>query len=180
MSNIRRNVSSKKNVDTVLEFRNGEDAYTQKLLKKGNKTGAEPLLNVDHVVELQLIDYATAPIVQKNVALEKNLAQVVNAVVNLNVTSKMINQSKKGPFTACLNRVKKGVYVDCDELARNGRARWLVENGTWDKIKTETVLSFDAMHDSLSEKVLTRAHAKTLDEATDALRNLLEKNNIYT
>lgn len=70
--------------------------------------------------------------------------------------------------------------MDCDELARKGRARWLVEDGTWEKIKEETVLSFDAMHDSLADRVLTRAHAKTLDQATDALRDLLEKIKIYS
>lgn len=94
MSKLRQTVQK----ETVLTYRDNQDAYTRKV------SAAE---NTDHVVELQLINYATAPIVQKNVALEKNLAKVVNAVCNLNVTSLKINQSKKGPFTASLNRVKK-------------------------------------------------------------------------
>ena len=168
MSKIRKNIPK----ETVLSYRDNQDAYTRKV------SAAE---NIDHVVELQLVNFAAGAIVEKNAALQKNLARVVNAVCNLNVTSQKINQSKKGPFTASLNRLKKGVeHIDCDELARKGRARWLVEDGTWDKIKEETVLSFDAMSDSLADRVLTRAHAKTLDEATEAVRDVLEKIKVYS
>ena len=160
---FRRNVSQKKRA--VLEFRDDADAYTRQK--------AQPE-NVDHVLELQLIQWATEDILAQNEALSKNMADAVNDVFNLNVTSKTINQSKRGPFTAALNRVKKGQRPNVDDLARGGRARWLVDNGCWDRIKQETVLSYDKLEETLSSKVMTRAHSKKLEQATDAIRDLMD------
>jgi hypothetical protein len=87
----RKNVAHKR--QEVLQFREECDAYT----------GSTTCENVDHVIEMQIIHYAATHIIDKHAGLAKCFAKVVNDVDNLNVTSRRINQSKKGPFTAALN-----------------------------------------------------------------------------
>ena len=90
----RENVAQKR--QEVLQFRDECDAYT----------GSTTCENVDHVIEMQIIHYAATHIIDKHAGLAKCFAEVVNDVDNLNVTSRRINQSKKGPFTAALNRLR--------------------------------------------------------------------------
>ena len=129
----RKNVAHKR--EQVLRFREECDAYT----------GSTTCENVDHVIEMQISHYAATHIIDKHAGLAKCFAEVVNDVDNLNVTSRRINQSKKGPFTAALNRLRKHEKADCEEL------------GT-----------------KLEEQRMTRAHAKALSEATDSIRDTLQ------
>ena len=162
----RKNVTQKR--DQVLVFREERDAYT----------GTTTCENVDHVIELQIIHHAASKIIDKHPGLSACFAKVVNDMDNLNVTSRRINQSKKGPFTAAINRLRKEENADCDELARKGRAKWLVDAGIWQNIERETVTSYEAIERKLEEQRMTRAHAKALEEATECIRETLEKINI--
>ena len=57
----------------------------------------------------------------------------LNGIDNLNVTSAKINQGKRGPFTAGLLRLQSDRLrsVCIEQLARQGRGRWMVDDGTW-------------------------------------------------
>jgi hypothetical protein len=133
---------------------------------------------VDHVIELQSNHHAASKIIDKRPGLSACFAKVVNDMDNLNVTSRRINQSKKGPFTAAINRLRKKENADCDELARKGRAKWLVDAGIWQNIERETVTSYEAIERKLEEQRMTCAHARSLEEATECIRETLEKINI--
>jgi hypothetical protein len=158
----RKNVAHKR--QEVLRFREECDAYT----------GSTTCENVDHVIEMQIIHYAATDIIDKHPGLANCFAKVVNDVDNLNVTSRRINQSEKSPFTAALNRLRKHEIADCEELARKGRGKWLVEEGIWHNIEKETVTSYEALETILEAQLMTRAHAKALSEATDSIRDTLQ------
>ena len=157
----------------VWDARDGLDAYTG-THRRG--FGAQKL-NVDHVVELQILQHAAGDVLATHDGLIKNFCEVVNAPLNLNVTSSRINQAKRGPFTAAINRLKSDRLrtVSVEQLARSGSAKWMVDEGVWAKIEKETVLSFDALEETLRDQRLTRAHEKTLDSALDKIRTTLEK-----
>lgn len=166
---FREPLTSKKRA-SVLEHRDGRDAYT---LRDARSLGSRG--NVDHVLEVQLVDFAAGSVLAGHGNLERCFSAAVNDVSNLNVTSTRVNQSKKGPFTAALNRLRRGERTDLETLARKGRASWLVDEGVWKNIETEIVESFDAVEKRLENERMTRAHAKALGEATDAVRDALEK-----
>lgn len=158
-----------------MAHRNGRDAYTRR--------SARGLLgddgNVDHVLECQVLRYATEGVFGESGAhqgVARSFSAAANDVSNLNLTSRRVNQSKKGPFTAALNRLEKGATkVDLESLARGGRASWLVDEGAWANVEREIVESYDALEERLEKERATRAHAKVLARATDAVRETLEK-----
>lgn len=174
MSGIRETCTRKRR-EEVLAHREGRDAYTRScargLLSRGEG-------QVDHVLECQVLRHATRGVLDdaKNDGVVRRFSAAANDVSNLNLTSRRVNQSKKGPFTAALNRLEKGATkVDLEGLARKGRAGWLVDEGAWANVEREIVESYDAMERRLEAERATRAHAKTLARATEAVRETLDK-----
>jgi hypothetical protein len=165
----REPLSSKKRA-SVLDHRDGRDAYT---LRDARSLGADG--NVDHVLEVQLLNFAAGDVLTGHEGLRRCFSSAVNDVTNLNVTSRRVNQSKKGPFTAALNRLQRGEKADIEALARKGRASWLIDEGVWENIQTEIVESYEAIERRLENERMTRAHAKELKRATEAVRDVLEK-----
>ena len=159
----------------VWEFRNGKDAYTH--LTRAQITKEDQ--NIDHVLEIQLVAHATAESLTDNEELAKRMRDLVNEPYNLNVTSKRVNQAKRGPFTAALNRLKKrdGTLreISVEQLARSGRAKHLVDDGTWANVTKEVVVSYDALSARTTQSRLTRKQSTLLVEAIDNLHGVLEK-----
>jgi hypothetical protein len=88
----------------------------------------------------------------------QTLRDALNNVHNLNVTTARVNQAKRGPFTAAMNRVRAAEarggsmrLVSLEQLARQGKARWLVDDGTWASIEREVVCSYEACQTAVDE-----------------------------
>lgn len=176
MSGIRETCTRKRR-EEVLVHREGRDAYTRSCARRLVSRGEG---QVDHVLECQVLRHATREVLsgddRKNDGVVRRFSAAANDVSNLNLTSRRVNQSKKGPFTAALNRLEKGATkVDVEGLARKGRASWLVDEGAWANVEREIVESYDAMERRLEAERATRAHAKTLARATEAVRETLDK-----
>ena len=135
--------------------------------------------NIDHVLEIQLVSHATAETLNNNEELAKRMRDIVNEPYNLNITSKHVNQAKRGPFTAAINRLKKrdGTLreISVEHLARSGCAKHLVDNGTWANVEKEVVVSYDALSSRAGECRLTRKQSALLDDAIAGLHGVLEK-----
>ena len=167
---MRRGVSHLR--DDVWEFRRRRDAYS-------GSTKFVDADNVDHVLELQLATFASLD----DPSVVSLTRDVFNGKTNLNATSKKINQSKRGPFTAAINRLKKRDgslrEISAEQLARSGRAKWLVDEGLWDRIEREVVVSYDRAAEELEKKRLTRAQCKKIREGMDSLHEALEKIKLF-
>jgi len=162
--------------DDVWRARGERDAYTE----EPRARILEVEQNVDHVLEVQIVEHAVFHGAQPlNRELLDRLRNTVNAPANLNVTTRKVNQAKRGPFTAALNRLRTfdgGLReVSVEQLARSGRARWLVDTGVWANIERQAVLSYDDMTRKMGEARLTRAQTVVLEEAVDNLHRTLEK-----
>ena len=173
MGSLRKPVSRMR--DDVWSQRGGRDAYTN----KPRARIAEDEQNVDHVLEVQLLEHAALDLLSTNHELLNRFRDSVNSSPNLNVTARTVNQSKRGPFTAALNRLRKydgGLReISVEQLARAGRARWLVDEGVWANIERQVVVSFDALAADLSEARLTRAQTSLMDAAVENLNVVLSK-----
>ena len=104
-----------------------------------------------HVLEVQLAENALVrtlplgvPPSAASALAATHLRGACNDLGNLNVTSRRVNQSKRGPFTAALRRVRLEGRdgrslrsVPLEQYARQGAARWLVDDGTWARIECE-------------------------------------------
>ena len=165
--------------DDVWSTRGNRDAYTG----KARHVLASDVQNVDHVIEVQLMEHAAVPHSANNREATDRLREMVNSSMNLNVTSSRVNQSKRGPFTAALNRLKKrdGTLreICVEQLARAGRAGWLVDNGCWENIRKEVVKSYDHMEKDMEERRLTRAQSKIIDAIREDLHQTLNKIKIF-
>ena len=145
---LRDSVAAK--ADAVWARRGGVDAYSR------NSRAQTERPQVDHALEVQLCEFALvrtlgaesvgrgAGSIGTTQATEM-LRGAFNSLDNLNVTSARTNQSKKGPFTAAINRLSNDRLrtVSIEQLARQGRARWLVDNGDWTRIESTVVAAFD-------------------------------------
>ena len=148
--NLALRSSVSKRASAVWEYREGSDLYTG--CCRANTIAPQ----VDHVMEIQLVEVALAKACRSGCAAaihadcEQAAAQLrpnVNSCRNLNVTSKLVNQKKRGPFTAALNRMRDDRLrtVVVADLARRGAARCLVDDGTWANIETSIVSAYDAL-----------------------------------
>ena len=181
---LRESVAGK--ADAVWRHR-GLDAYS--LSGRVQTDGARP--QVDHALEVQLCEVAFVRAFGTERARASSMATaqasellrgVFNDVANLNVTSARINQSKKGPFTAAMNRLGSertfGLrMVPIEQLARQGRARWLVDNGNWARIEETIVESFDSAERTVRVGGVDamQAAAVLVESSFDELHQLLEK-----
>ena len=174
---LRRNVSTKK--EKVWQHQNYKDVYTGATKEKTIAQTA----NVDHILEIQIVEHAMTASLKDNREMTDRVRDALNAVQNLNVTTKKLNMAKRGPFTAALNRLNKrdGTLreISVDQLARSGKAKWLVDEGVWDKIKTHIVDSYEQIENKLSQERLTRNQSKILEHSLDDLHGVLNKIRIF-
>ena len=144
---LRQSVTGR--ADSVWSFRNERDAYTLATRADTQRSA------VDHCLEIQLVEMAFVRAIGSSGARAGSAATAqaaaalrdrVNAVTNLNVTSAKVNNAKRGPFTAALNRLEKGRLraVTIEQLARQGKAKWLVDEGHWARIGSCVVQSYEA------------------------------------
>ena len=146
---LRDSVAAK--ADAVWARRGGVDAYSR------NSRAQTERPQVDHALEVQLCEFALVRTLGAESVGERGAGSIgttqatemmrgaFNGLDNLNVTSARTNQSKKGPFTAAINRLSNDRLrnVSIEQLARQGRARWLVDNGDWIRIESTVVAAFD-------------------------------------
>ena len=150
---LRDSVAAK--ADAVWARRGGVDAYSR------NSRAQTERPQVDHALEVQLCEFAlvrtlgaesvgrgSGPSAWASIGTTQATEMMrgaFNGLDNLNVTSAKINQAKKGPVTAALNRLGNDSLrtVSIEQLARQGRARWLVDRGDWTRIESTVVAAFD-------------------------------------
>jgi hypothetical protein len=165
---LRESVTSK--ADAVWAYRGGIDVYT--LASRPSTETPQ----VDHITEIQLIETSLAAAFASNRGKSGSMATSaavellrsrLNSVVNLNCTSAKVNQAKRGPFTAALNRIQSDRLRDVtlEQLARQGRAKWLVDQGIWARIESGIVESFDAVKSELDD-IETLPDARLIVQAT--------------
>ena len=151
---LRESVTKK--ADAVWAHRGDVDVYS--LLERSYVVKPQ----VDHQLEVQLVEmafvwtYADHRGKAHGVSIAaaqaaETLRTVVNNVHNLNVTSARHNQAKRGPMIAALNRLQNDRLrtVDIEQLARQGKAKWMIDNGDWARIERAIVQSYDEASDKL-------------------------------
>lgn len=157
---LRESVTSK--ADAVWKHRGGVDVYSGATREDTVKQ------QVDHQLEVQLAEIALVRTYEEqgrcaqavSIAAAQAadaLRTALNNVHNLNVTSARHNQAKKGPISAAINRLQsdKGLrIVPLEQLARQGKAKWLVDNGDWARIERAVVQSYDQASDWLRDEAL--------------------------
>ena len=178
---LRAPVSNQGNV--VWEYR-ATDAYT------GRGPEETPKPEVDHVLEVQLLDFAFVLSYGAVGGREGSMAaaqaheqivDVFNGVTNLNVTTKRINCAKRGPFTSALNRLGSDSLRDLklEQFARQGRARSLVDDGTWARIEGALVNAYDATNHQLSEADMLPRAAELAERTMMELGSVLDRLGVY-
>lgn len=173
---LRESVTSK--ADDVWVFRKGVDIYC------GAPRSDTDRPQVDHCLEVQFAEIAlvrafgaTSGTRTQSMATSQAtemIRKALNGVKNLNVTSTKINQGKRGPFTAAVNRLESERFrsVTIEQLARQGRGKWMVDDGTWARIERAVVASYD---NTCAE--LVDGDAPALTAATELVEGSMEELN---
>lgn len=182
---LREAVSGK--AAAVWEHRGDVDAYS----RVARKDTMHP--QVDHCLEVQLAEVALVrafradprrrPTSMATAQATELLRDALNGMNNLNVTSAKINQAKRGPFTAALNRLEGERLrpVSIEQLVRQGRGKWMLDEGVWPHIQTAVVVSFDhaqatlGSDGALKELEALPATAALLEDGLGELQYLLDK-----
>jgi len=178
---LRASVAHKR--DAVWEHRS-TDLYT------GRGRKETPLSQVDHCLEVQLGEYALVrayegvggrPGTMATAQAHEQLRNALNAVANLNVTTRTINVWKMGPTKAALNRLHSDSLRDVtlEQLARQGRAKPLVDDGTWARIERAIVNSYDTTSVALDGAPALAGAAKLTNYTLDELACVLERLGVY-
>lgn len=175
---LRESVTAK--ADAVWRHRGERDLYT------GSERATTLRPQVDHVLEVQLGEMALVRAFTAERGAMASMATAhatellrgaINDVRNLNVTSAKINQAKRGPFTAALNRLRSDTLrsVSIEQLVRQGRGVWMLHDGTWARVGSAVVASYDAMDDSLRGGGVDapREAAALVESSLDELRSML-------
>lgn len=145
---MRKGVTRRK--AAVWSLRDDTDAYTLLAKPRVECANAE----VDHILDVALVDASfdrccgndgagpwrrsTEPHCGFWVAQCADvLSEHLNGDENLNVTTRRVNQKKKGPMTSALHRLGLDTMrsVSLEQFARSGAARELVDDGTWARIE---------------------------------------------
>ena len=172
---LRESVTSKARI--VWNSRDNVDVYT------GASSSETDNPQVDHCLEIQLAEVALVRAFsadRNSSAQSMATAQAtellrgsLNGVKNLNVTSTKINGAKRGPFTAALNRLQNDTLrsLPIEQLARQGRAKWMVDDGTWARVERAIVKSYDDF--ALDDVDALPAASKIVKGSVDELGNML-------
>jgi len=87
----------------------GNDIFTN------NNRDNTPTPQVDHILEVQLAEIALVRALADTGAMTTSMAttqttdvlrHAINGHTNLNITQARVNQAKRGPFTAAMNRIR--------------------------------------------------------------------------
>lgn len=183
-------------VDSVWSLRGEKDVYTS--TKRRIYETKRVTTQVDHVLEIQLLNFAWEEGVANNPQLPVKLTRALrsnkarelsedraNNVDNLNVTLRYINQQKKGPFTRFLNAHRKVVdngatqRLALDEhisgwRKANKHQPKLVTGNEWGNIKRTVVRAFDDMVDKKEEDMMRFDVAGKQREAYLSFLDVLE------
>lgn len=142
----------------VWKARDDTDAYTK--MSAGQVLTQSP--ETDHCIEVQLVENALVCAAKQLptdatalATCTHTLRNAFNSIDNLNVTTRSVNQAKKGPFTAAVNRLYGSSgrtlrVVSAEQLARTGAAKKLCDDGTWQRIEDEVARSFELLQDKLA------------------------------
>jgi hypothetical protein len=188
---LREAVTSKK--EAVWELRKEEDIYT----RRGKRDTLHQ--EVDHILEIALVEHSTAVACLSLGATMTGFAykqacqylkKMMNEEQNLNVTSRSVNRKKWVPFKLGRARANQpGGYnlrqKSFEQIAREGKStRELVEDGTWSRVETSVVTSWDSMkekmeEDASSEQILHRDSINIILQTRDDLESLFEKCKLY-
>ena len=161
------------------------DLYT------GKGRDETPDAQVDHVLEVQLAEYAfvraygaagaRAGSMAATQAHEQ-IADVLNGVANLNVTTRAINCAKRGPFTRALNRLNSDSLRDftLEQLARTGSTtKPLVDDGTWARIEGAIVNAYDVTEETLNARTALPAAAELTAHTLEELASVLGRLGVH-
>lgn len=188
---LRRTVSNK--ADAVWKQRQDVDIYTNETRVAVCKQHPE----VDHVLEVAFLQDAQEQACSKEGARAWDgfaamhmgglLQTVANDVDNLNVTSRMVNQKKKGPFMSVRNRMRKPGgrelrTISLEQFARTGAAKSLVDNGTWTRIESSIVQTWDDLKprlEDVDEALMHRDTQRLLAQTVEEVDNLLERLGLH-
>lgn len=146
--------------DVIWGYRNDLDAYSDLTRSTIGKFPER-----DHVFEIQLLDaayfeYSSVAVQMVTRGEKARIMNIANNVQNLNITSRAINQSKKGPFTQARNELLDHEF---DSSKCNGIDSFVFNShGTrlsnkypgfttknWSNIKREVVKSYDILADEI-------------------------------
>ena len=181
---LRAGVKHKEN--EVWRARRGVDMYTGASCADTKARGQQ----VDHIIEVQIVDAAWVATlnlwvvdgkVTRKEALHayQLLRAEINGIANLNVTSKRVNQAKEGPIRAGRNRlaVRDGRLrtVRMEQLVRQGRNGWMLDDGTWDRVKQAIVTALNSIEEGVRRACIYGAPAPTtvalLGDTLDRMRH---------
>jgi hypothetical protein len=153
---LRESVTQK--ADAVWAHRGGVDLYT------GASKSSTDVAQVDHCLEVQLgelalvrafgDDRAAGTQSMATAQATELLRDALNGLDNLNVTSKKVNQAKRGPITAAINRLRDERLrsVPIRQLVKQGRGSWMLEDGgPWPAIERAVVAAYDAADAALAD-----------------------------
>lgn len=165
--------------------------HREKDLYTGKGRDETPDAQVDHVLEVQLAEYAfvraygaagaRAGSMAATQAHEQ-IAVVLNGVANLNVTTRAINCAKRGPFTRALNRLNSDSLRDLtlEQLARTGSTtKPLVDDGTWARIEGAIVNAYDVTEETLNARTALPAAAELTAHTLEELASVLGRLGVY-
>lgn len=156
------------------------DVYT----KLSRSVVATMLPEVDHKLECAVVEHAfdraarSSELSQASLDgfaamhCRETLTDLLNSVSNLNVTTRRVNQKKKGPFVAANNRLsgRSLRVLSLEQHARAGAARELVDDGTWHHIEQAVLESgsrFGEVVQELSDDASMHADGRKLLRATE-------------
>ena len=179
-SHLRANVSSKSS--QAWKFRGERDVYTN---FRNYTDIVKP--EVDHVWEIQLLDRAWEKATQHIPpsvlhAGREAVAKFVNDVGNLNVTSHIVNQKKKGPFMRWKkrldeSRLRQRPLIEAIELSARAdesrEMRKMIDNGTWSRICGTIVTTFDYLHEECNSGKAPATAQRIVVEFGDQVHELL-------
>ena len=174
--NLRMNVQPLK--DQVFRFHGGLDKYT--LLKKKEVEKLTP--EVDHEWEIQVLNQAYAGAIaglRETRGAQNTLKQIVNSERNLNVTTHVVNQAKKGPFMRVVNEYKfRGGYQGSPSLEDlRCIPRHLQESGHWARIEVAMVVSYEAL-DRHADDLRDDAARRLVKRVTSQMQGMIEQMGI--
>jgi len=172
--------------DAIWAFNDDVDKYTGKARSAHT---ARHQVERDHVIEVQVLNrvFDTMPVTCRTRAVHDSVRAAINDLPNLNNTTHVLNQKKKGPFMAAINRMRHNEFTladfDVDAYVREKHFDALYSGGEWANIKTQVVARYQAiaaiMHDgteadaAIDGRVLARRN-QVLELYTDHLHKMLQ------
>jgi len=168
---LRLNVSSM--ATQTWRYRDDRDLYTN--LRKKEVVKCYP--EVDHVWEIQLLNEAHREASEGQRitrGITTSLKNMVNGTTNLNITTRNVNQKKKGPFTTWL----KDQSTELDDIVRSSDAgKYLVDEGHWSRITNSIVKTYNDMVKE-TNNIRDDAAKRHTERVLNSLSDMMDKMDI--